>query len=167
MVRNRYGLVGLVMAGVVALLVAGCPKRCVEPVEPVPPPPPAGSVVEEPLAPESPASSVTGLQPVYFDFDRSEIRPGDAVVMQNNAAAIKGMSGSPTVTIEGHCDPVGTSEYNMALGMRRAEAAKAYLVKLGVPATQLSTVSYGEERLVTQNEAEYQLNRRVEFKVAR
>ena len=72
----------------------------------------------------------------------------------------------PTITVEGNCDPVGTSEYNMALGMRRAEAAKAYLVKLGVDAAQLATISYGEEKLVTQDEAQYEQNRRAEFKVA-
>jgi peptidoglycan-associated lipoprotein len=77
-----------------------------------------------------------------------------------------GANQKPMVSVEGHCDPVGTSEYNMALGMRRAEAAKAYLVKLGADAMQLNTISYGEEKLVTQVEAEYELNRRAEFKVA-
>jgi peptidoglycan-associated lipoprotein len=69
------------------------------------------------------------------------------------------------VTIEGYCDPIGTSEYNMALGMRRAESAKAYLVKLGADMNMFSTISYGEEKLVTQDKAQFELNRRCEFKV--
>jgi peptidoglycan-associated lipoprotein len=72
----------------------------------------------------------------------------------------------PAVTIEGYCDPIGTSEYNMALGMRRAESAKAYLVKLGADMNMFSTISYGEEKLVTQDKAQFEMNRRCEFKVA-
>ncbi|MBN2537445.1 OmpA family protein, partial [candidate division WOR-3 bacterium] len=107
------------------------------------------------------------LQAINFDFDKYDIRPGDAQKLEANAQELKdagGMGYEPDVMIEGHCDPIGTSEYNMALGQRRADAAQAFLVKLGVPASQLSTISYGEERLVTQNEAEYEQNRRAEFK---
>ena len=70
------------------------------------------------------------------------------------------------VTIEGYCDPIGTSEYNMALGMRRAESARAYLVKLGADMSMFSTISFGEEKLVTTDAAQFEMNRRCEFKVA-
>jgi peptidoglycan-associated lipoprotein len=145
------------------LAVGGCPKKCVKPVaeEPV--------IVEEP-AEETPAVTPTvslNLQTIYFDFDKSDIRPGDAQILQNNAEQIKqalNQGQKFTVTIEGHCCPIGTSEYNMALGQRRAEAAKAYLVKLGVDGAILNTISYGEERLVNTNPDQYHLNRRCEFK---
>jgi len=150
-----------VLVGVVLLLTAvGCPKKCVKPEEPIPPPPPPDTmppIIEEPTLKIS-------LNTIHFDFDRSEIRSGDAKILEDNAAQLKGLAAMPAVTIEGYCDPVGTSEYNMALGQRRAESAKAYLVKLGVPADQLTTMSYGEEKLVTQKEAEFEMNRRCEFK---
>ena len=66
--------------------------------------------------------------------------------------------------IEGHCDPIGTTEYNMALGWRRANAAQDYLVKLGISKDRLSTISYGEEKLLTTVENEYWKDRRCEFK---
>lgn len=154
----------VIVLGVLLILVsAGCPKKKVV-TEVTPPPPPPETVTEQPV--EQPPVTLD-LKNIYFDFDKSDIRPGDAQILQENADKIKRAGDRVTVTIEGHCDPIGTSEYNMALGMRRAEAAKAYLVNLGVPATGLTTISYGEERLVTQNEAEYQLNRRAEFKPAR
>lgn len=158
-------LTALLLGIIFILAVGGCPKKCVRPVaeEPV--------VVEQPA--EEPAEvtpQVTlNLQTIYFDFDRSDIRPGDAQILQRNADQIKqalNQGQKFTVTIEGHTCPIGTSEYNMALGWRRAEAAKAYLVKLGVDGSILNTISYGEERLVTTNEAQYHLNRRAEFKVS-
>jgi peptidoglycan-associated lipoprotein len=159
-----------VLLGLMLVLGAtGCKRKCVEPIEPIAPPPPSTETIsEQPIEPEQQAMALS-LQTVHFDFDRSDIREGDAMKLQENAAQIKQASDAgskPMVSVEGHCDPMGTSEYNMALGLRRAESAKAYLVKLGVDPMQLSTISYGEERLVTQNEAEYELNRRAEFKVA-
>jgi peptidoglycan-associated lipoprotein len=139
----------------------GCPKKCVKPVaeEPVivPPDTTPVQVVKKPEL---------NLATIHFDFDKYDIRPGDARILQQNADQLRRASGqSLMVTIEGHCDPIGTSEYNMALGMKRAEAAKAYLVNLGLSASMFSTISYGEERLVTQDAAQYELNRRAEFKV--
>jgi peptidoglycan-associated lipoprotein len=159
-----------------ALTMFGCPKKCVKPEEPIAPPPPAMQTAEiidefedggQTGEPGDGEMGELGLQTIHFDFDMSAIRSGDARKLEGNAAALKqaaeaGMK--PAVSVEGHCDPVGTSEYNMALGLRRAEAAKGFLVKLGVPAAQLSCVSFGEERLVTQKEDEFELNRRVEFK---
>lgn len=160
-------LATLVLGMVFALTLTGCPKKCVKPVgeEPV--------IVEEPTEEEIGEEEVTPkaelkLQTIYFDFDKSDIRPGDAQILTNNAQQLKEAPKAQqqvTVTIEGHCCPMGTAEYNMALGQRRAESAKAYLVKLGVDAGILNTVSYGEERLVTTNPLQYHLNRRCEFKV--
>ena len=157
-VRVLSALLGVMLV----LTFVGCPKKQV--VVETPPP---DTIVEQPAEPERFAWN---LQTINFDFDKSDIRPGDGAKLQENAGQLKqaaDMNQRPTVSVEGHCDPVGTSEYNMALGMRRAEAAKAYLAKLGVDAARLSTISYGEERLVTQNEAEFELNRRAEFKVVR
>jgi peptidoglycan-associated lipoprotein len=164
--RDTAKVFSVLLGVLFALTLTGCPKKCVEPVEPIAPPPPPEEISELPVELEAPPAEVGGLQPIYFDFDKSELRDDAAARLAGNAAAIKAMAANPMVSVEGHCDPVGTSEYNMALGLRRAEAAKAHLVKLGVDAARLSTMSYGEERLATQVEAEYELNRRAEFKVA-
>jgi peptidoglycan-associated lipoprotein len=113
---------------------------------------------------------VWDLRTVHFDFDKSDIRTVDASILVENYGRIhlaETQSIKPGITIEGYCDPIGTAEYNLALGTRRAEAAKAYLVKVGADAQQLSTVSYGEENLVTEDPAQFELNRRCEFKVAK
>ena len=108
------------------------------------------------------------LEPVYFGLDKSDIRTPAAEVLKRNADAIlaKDEAGEePEVVIEGHCCPLATSEYNMALGMRRARAARDFLVELGVDPDVLETVSYGEERTVTQDTSKYYLNRRCEFRM--
>jgi peptidoglycan-associated lipoprotein len=81
---------------------------------------------------------------MYFALDSSEVGPEGQQVLQANAAVLKKY---PTmqITIEGHCDERGTAEYNLALGERRALAAKNYLVSLGIPADKVKTVSYGKE----------------------
>ncbi|MFO7651430.1 MAG: OmpA family protein [bacterium] len=163
--KDTARVLSALLGVMLVLTFVGCPKKQVV-VEPPPPPPPPDTLSERPVEPERFAWN---LQTINFDFDKSDIRPGDGAKLQENAGQMKqaaDMDQRPMVSVEGHCDPIGTSEYNMALGMRRAEAAKAYLVKLGADAAQLNTISYGEERLVTQNEAEYELNRRAEFKVA-
>lgn len=145
---------GIILSAILLMSIASCPKKVVRKEEPIPPPP------VEP-APEEVKPTLM-LNTIYFDFDKSEIRPGDANILKANAQALKD---NPTVniTIEGHCCPIGTSEYNMALGWRRATSAQDYLIKLGVSKARLNTVSYGEERLVAENEAEYWKNRRCEF----
>jgi peptidoglycan-associated lipoprotein len=165
--KNAAKVLTVLLGAMLVLTTMGCPKKCVTPVEPVPPPPPPDTMSEKPIVSEE--AMALNLGTIHFDFDKSDVRAGDASILQGNydqinAAAAKGQK--PAITVEGNCDPIGTSEYNMALGMRRAEAAKAYLVKLGVSAARLSTISYGEEKLVTQDEAQYEQNRRAEFKVA-
>ena len=81
---------------------------------------------------------------IYFDFDKSDLRPDAREGLQANASYLKSNS-NVQVTIEGNCDERGSNEYNLALGKRRAEAAYKYLVDLGVESSRMTTVSYGEE----------------------
>jgi peptidoglycan-associated lipoprotein len=112
----------------------------------------------------TPASSP--LKDVYFDFDRYDLRADSREILKANSAWLKA-NPAAQVQIEGHCDERGTTEYNVALGSRRAESVKDYLVTLGTSADRLSTISYGEEIPVCreQTEACWQQNRRVRFVV--
>jgi len=105
-------------------------------------------------------------EPVYFDFDRSEIRPEYRPLLENKAAWLKARP-EHRIRIEGHCDERGTAEYNLALGEKRAFSVMDYLVTLGVPAKRMSTISYGEERPVFrgQDESAWARNRRAEFRL--
>jgi peptidoglycan-associated lipoprotein len=85
------------------------------------------------------------LKDIYFDFDKYEIRREDEAILKENAAFLKN-NPKMKVQIEGHCDERGTVEYNLALGERRANNTKKYLVFLGIPADRISTISYGKER---------------------
>jgi len=155
--KNAIRLVTVLVGVGLLVTMLGCPKKQVVAPEPIVEPEPEPVVKPEPVR--------INLTTIYFDFDRSDIRSGDARTLEANARIVNEARVKPQVMVEGHCDPMGTAEYNMALGMRRAESAKSFLVKLGVPATQLMTISYGEEKLVTNDETQYQLNRRAEFKV--
>jgi len=108
------------------------------------------------------------LLPVYFDFDRSDIRADQKGRISGNADYLKG---NPAVNlrIEGNCDERGTNEYNMALGERRAMSAKKYLVNMGIAAYRLQTVSYGEEKplLYGHDELSWAQNRRDDFVLVR
>ncbi len=103
---------------------------------------------------------------MFFDYDRAVVRPADQSVLQLNAAWLTRW---PTVrvVVEGHCDSRGTSEYNLALGDRRASAVKNYLVSLGVPADRVAVVTKGKESPFCQEETEacWQQNRRGHFVV--
>lgn len=85
------------------------------------------------------------LKDVYFDFDRYDIRPQDVPILKENADVLMKNPGYK-VQIEGHCDERGTIEYNLALGERRANSVKNYLMTLGLPKGRISTISYGKER---------------------
>ena len=103
---------------------------------------------------------------IYFDFDSSAVGDMAKNVLSRKAEWLR-MTTDASVIIEGHCDARGTSAYNIALGDRRAESAKAYLLDLGIDANQLSTISYGEERPVDmgKNEEAWAKNRRAHFVV--
>jgi peptidoglycan-associated lipoprotein len=167
------------------LLLAGCPKRPAMTAATAPPPvPPAAVAPPTPAAPApapvapapvAPPTAVTpappkeyqandALKPIYFAFDKSDIRPGDAKVLDATAAYLKANAGQ-LVLIEGHCDERGTNEYNLALGERRAKAAMNYLVSNGIEAGRITTISYGKERPVCSehNEACWSRNRNDTF----
>ncbi len=114
----------------------------------------------EPTA--TPASSL--LKEIYFDFDKYDLRGDARDTLKGNADWLK-TNPSIRVEIEGHCDDRGTNEYNLALGAKRAQAAKDYLVTLGISAERLSTISYGEELPVCKEPTEecWQKNRRDRF----
>lgn len=101
---------------------------------------------------------------IYFDFDKSNLKPAAQESLLQKADWLR-ENPDVTVTIEGHCDERGTNEYNLALGDRRAESAKAFLVNLGISASRLTTISYGEERPVCfgHNEECWAKNRRAHF----
>ncbi|MGB3209565.1 MAG: OmpA family protein [Desulforhopalus sp.] len=107
-----------------------------------------------------------GMLPVYFDFDSSDIRNDQVPRIQVNADFINTQQ-DYDIKIEGNTDPRGTNEYNMALGERRALSAKKYLVNLGVNEAKLSTISYGEERMLLHghDELSWAQNRRADFVV--
>lgn len=104
------------------------------------------------------------LKTVYFDYDRAEIRPDQRATLQANAAWLRDHA-DVRIVLEGHCDERGTRDYNMALGDRRSQATREYLISLGVDASRIETISYGEERPVApgQDESAWSQNRRSEF----
>jgi peptidoglycan-associated lipoprotein len=102
------------------------------------------------------------LNRIFFDFDKSDIRPESAEILNANAEML-GIYPEVNVVVEGHCCEIGTAEYNMALGERRAKSAYDYLVNLGISSSRLSTISYGEERPLDPQILEK--NRRCEFVV--
>ncbi|MCW5202985.1 OmpA family protein [Desulfobulbus sp. US2] len=104
------------------------------------------------------------LKPVYFDFDKSNIRNDQVASIEHDGEYLKSNVASK-VLIEGNCDETGTNEYNLALGERRAMNAKKYLIKLGVDSVRIRTISYGEERpLFTGSEdSDHAYNRRDDF----
>ena len=104
----------------------------------------------------------------YYDYDKSDIREDARAALTKDADALKAIFASfpdATVSIEGHCDERGSAEYNLALGDRRAAAAKEFLVQLGVSGDKLKTISYGKERpqCTDHDETCWQKNRRVPF----
>jgi peptidoglycan-associated lipoprotein len=169
---RRAALLVLVVLGALAVAAAAaCGKKTPPIARPAPPPtatpttpavsarPPAAPepvpdptvVPPEPVREDSIASASlddlnrnSPIKPVFFALDSSDITPEGKGILEANAAALKKYA-SWTITIEGHSDERGTAEYNLALGERRALAARAYLVSLGISGDRLRTVSYGKE----------------------
>ena len=110
------------------------------------------------------ADSFSALQPVFFDYDSSEIRQDQIPSLQSDSKLIRAKVSSRFL-IEGHCDERGTEEYNLALGSRRAEMTKDYLISLGIPENRLATISYGENRPFAKghSESDWQQNRRAQL----
>ena len=103
------------------------------------------------------------LAVVYFDYDSAALRSDAPPVIQKNADALRGAPDA-VVTLEGHCDERGSEEYNLALGEKRGEAVRAYLIDLGIPASRLRVVSFGSAKpaVMGHDETAWRWNRRVE-----
>lgn len=177
----------IVLAALAALvLVSACSKKPEPVVTPPPPemtqkapttdvdpdPTPAGPVdMEEKKPPmslqELQAEAEAGglLGDVFYDFDKSDLRPDARERLAKNAEYMNGTGADLKFTIEGHCDERGTNEYNIALGQSRGSTALDYLVSLGVDRGRFKTISYGEERpfCTSSSEACWQKNRRARF----
>lgn len=161
----------------VALLVTGCPKKPQVQTgglaaEPAPPPPEEPVATPEPI-PETVIVEETEevvvveefeLKDVFFDFDKSVLRPDAQQALDENIQVLN-VNTDVTILVEGHCDERGTNEYNLALGERRARAVRDYLVAGGVDSDRVSTISYGEERpfVLGHDESAWKWNRRGHF----
>ncbi|OIP47026.1 MAG: peptidoglycan-associated lipoprotein [Deltaproteobacteria bacterium CG_4_10_14_3_um_filter_60_8] len=179
--RSRVLMVVLLAASL-TMMLGGCAKKCVkvgEGVEPVMAAPMAksggtgeGSLAERGVEKDAGAvlegRTSAPMLPVYFDFDKSNIRKDMQGRAEANAAFLKGNAGM-RIQVEGNCDERGTNEYNMALGERRAQSAKKYLVHLGVEDSRIDTVSYGEEKPLNygHDELSWSQNRRDDFVINR
>ena len=127
---------------------------------PPPPPPPPAESIEDLFR--------KNVQDAFFDFDKSDVRSDAREALTKTGQFLRSYS-QVRVTIEGHCDERGSTEYNLALGDKRAQAAKQFLISLGVPAERMDTVSYGKERpfCTTHDEDCWQQNRRAHFVMAK
>jgi len=153
---------------------ASSPNCVAPPPPPPPPPPPAMCQYNSNIPATDPAcvpppsnvdtTAITG--PIYFDFDKSTIRPDAAATLDRKLPWLQANPGM-RIRIEGNADERGSDEYNLALGQRRAASAKRYLVDHGIAADRFDLVSYGEERPVCtdHNEACWQQNRRDDFRI--
>jgi peptidoglycan-associated lipoprotein len=145
---------------------APAPAPAPAPVAPAPAAPPTAAPAPAPAPPAPPKEyrSNVALKQIFFAFDKAEIRPADAQTLAASAAYLKA-NPNQLVLIEGHCDERGTSEYNLALGERRAKAAMNYLVSNGIEASRITTISYGKERpsCTEKNEACWSKNRNDTF----
>lgn len=142
------------------------PPAATPPAAPPAAPPPAVAAPPAPAPRPAPAEfkSVSELRDVFFDFDKSTIRPDAARTLDANIGWLKANASAP-ILIEGHCDERGTNLYNLALGERRAKATQDYLVARGVAAARITIVTYGEERpaCAARTEACWAQNRRAHF----
>jgi len=154
----------------------GCPKKSEEVAVATPQPEYASGAASEKAAPaekqaapaEKAGMAGTGLQPIYFDFDKSFVRNDAKSVLKANADWLKA-NPQAKVKIEGNCDERGTKEYNQALGQRRAASAKKYLTDLGIAASRISLISYGKEKSICTDGTEscWQKNRRDDLVVVK
>ena len=164
---NRKIATLLLLASATGL--AACSKKAPETLPPTPvetPRPTQTTPQVQPTGPEAGsqahfAAAVGSSTTIYFETDRYNVDSQDAAALQAQAQYFARFP-QVTFTIEGHADERGTREYNLALGERRASAAKAYLVSLGVDANRISVLSYGKERplALASNEAAWAQNRR-------
>jgi peptidoglycan-associated lipoprotein len=183
----------MIALAAISLLGAACAKKKVAAAPPPPPPPSAASPAATSRPSPPPRSTATTqssaatapeqrypnaktraridellakIEDAYFDYDKASLRPDAVKALQADSTELRDILKdypSYKLTIEGHCDERGSAEYNVALGDRRAGAAKDYLVQVGIPATQLDVISFGKEKPVCEDhdEACWQRNRRI------
>lgn len=175
---RRQLLVALILVCALALAVAGCHGKKAKPA--IPPEgtgrTPAGEVTKEPGAQQPSEKPVTPIEPsegaaaalqdIHFDYDKYNLTDEAADVMARNAEYLMKHS-DIGVLVEGHCDERGTEEYNLALGEKRALAARDFLVRFGIQRSRISIISYGEERPIdpASDEMAWSMNRRAHFAV--
>jgi len=172
--RKTPAVLAVLVVGLVALFAAGCAKKAVE----VPPTPPPAPPVTEPATPvpaptpppetqtPAPTPRVTSgdFTDAFFDLDSYALRDDAKAALDRAAKLLRDETGI-SITLEGHCDERGTVEYNQALGEKRANAARDYLVNAGVAASRIQTISYGKERPFAEghDESAWAQNRRAHF----
>jgi peptidoglycan-associated lipoprotein len=185
---NRFWIV----LAAISIAAVGCGKKNAAVAPPPPPapvaahaaapapaPPPSRAAVTQKPATTTPASPypnaatraridelLARIEDAYFDYDKATLRPDALKALEADSTELRDiLKDYPDykLTIEGHCDERGSAEYNMALGDKRSEVAKDYLVNVGIPSQQLNVVSYGKNNPVCQqhNEACWQRNRRI------
>jgi peptidoglycan-associated lipoprotein len=181
--------IAVILAAASLAAAVACHKKAPPVARPAPPPPTAtGTAPTRPPAPPEPVrepTTVPGepvrddaiasaslddlnrnspLKPVFYELDSSEVSPAGQKTLDENAMLLKRYP-AWAITIEGHCDERGTAEYNLALGERRAVAARAYLVAQGISADRLRIVSYGKEFPFDpgHDESAFAKNRRAHF----
>jgi peptidoglycan-associated lipoprotein len=193
----RLRLLILTMGASVVLITSGCHKKTAMAPPPPPPPSPTREapappperprqpVAEAPTAPPAPAPApvatehtqqtladyLNRLLDAYFDYDKSELRNDAQTALNKNSSELLSLLKefpNTRFVLEGDCDERGSAEYNLALGDRRAMAAKEFLTQIGVPVVHLTTITYGKERPVCTEHSEdcWQKNRRAHLSVA-
>jgi peptidoglycan-associated lipoprotein len=189
---KNFQVAAVIATAALSMVVAGCSKKVAATPPPAPTPQPAAAAASAPPArpvqraasqpsqPAPPARSnypdaatraridqlLARIEDAYFDYDQHTLRPDAVKALQGDSTELRDiLKDYPNykLTIEGHCDERGSAEYNMALGEKRAESAKNYLVQVGIPANQLALVSYGKEKPVCDEHDEgcWQKNRRI------
>jgi peptidoglycan-associated lipoprotein len=183
--RDTYAMnkstISLLAAFVCLLTLNACAKKPVAPVAPVSEVVPVAPVAQPEAAGSGapmdslgselmreaavPESSTLKLEKVFFDYDSYTLTAQTREILARNAEWLR-QNPVAKLTIEGHCDERGSDEYNLALGQRRADAVKNYLLSLGIAAERLSDISYGEERPAVDgsDESAWSKNRRAEFR---
>ena len=163
----------IIAIATISVIAAGCAKKKVAAATPPPPPEATAPAQQTAPAPQStsampaPTQSTPAprypdaatrkridellarIEDAYFDYDKAALRPDAVSTLQSDSEELRDiLKDYPDykLTIEGHCDERGSAEYNMALGEKRAESAKDYLVQVGIPGDQLHVVSYGKEQ---------------------
>ncbi len=169
----RHGIKVMTLALAAAVAFGACSKKQPE-AAPAPTPAPTPTPTPTPTPPPSNDDGAaererirnTLMEMIHFDFDRSDIRPDARAILDRKVPLLR-QDPSIRLRIEGHADERGSAEYNLALGLRRANAAKQYLVGFGLDEGRFEVVSYGEERPLdpASNEAAWARNRRAEFHI--